>query len=161
MNDRHFHPTMTIPMQAQLENIHIAAFPWAPDFDVDTGVTRSEVSLTAARYYAVTGGAYVFMPPVGTAAVIAPNGTIVTSIQASDDPYSRPLLYHTVNATQWTGNNYTYDWNEFSWSAVQQIVAAYPSYIPKTSSHYIDHRQNSITTMRNTGPIPLDYEFQF
>lgn len=148
-------------MQAQLENIHIAAFPWAPDYGVDTGVTRVEVSHAAARYYAVTGGAYVFAPAVGSAAVFAPNGSVVASIQASDDAYANPLLYHSVNTTTWIGNNYTYDWNEFSWSALQQINDAFPSYIPKTESKYIAHRANSITEMRQSGPIPLDYSFQF
>ncbi|KAK4864646.1 hypothetical protein LT330_009641 [Penicillium expansum] len=94
----HMHPTMTFAIHAQYEHIHIAAFPWAPDLDVDTGSTRSDVSLAAARLYAVVGGVHVFMPAVGTAAVFAPNGTLVTSIQASEDPYETPILYHSIDS---------------------------------------------------------------
>ncbi|CAG8424876.1 unnamed protein product [Penicillium salamii] len=150
----HMHPTMTFAMHAQYENIHIAAFPWAPDLDVDTGVTRSEVSLAAARFYAITGSSHVFMPAVGTAAVFAPNGTIVASIQASEDPYETPILYHSINTTSFTSSNQAYDTTEYSWAALQQVNKAYPAYIPKIANNsFIQHRQNSITEMRKVGPI--------
>lgn len=145
---------MTFPVHAQVENIHIAAFPWAPDLDVDTGVTRSEVSIAAARLYAVVGSSYVFMPAVGTAAVIAPNGTTVASIQASDCANETPILYHSINATEFISSNLTYDTTEYSWAALQQVNDAYPSYIPKdVNSSFISHRLNSISEMRRSGPI--------
>lgn len=152
--ERHMHPTMTFAVHAQLENIHIAAFPWAPDLDVDTGVTRSEVSIAGARLYAVVGSTYVFMPAVGTAAVFAPNGTTVASIQASDCVNETPILYHTINATDFNSGNLTYDTTEYSWAAVQQIKDAYPSYIPKNANNsFISHRENSISEMKKFGPI--------
>ncbi|KAJ5354226.1 Aliphatic nitrilase [Penicillium brevicompactum] len=152
----HMHPTMTFAVHAQLENIHIAAFPWAPDLDVDTGVTRSEVSIAAARLYAVVGSSYVFMPAVGTAAVFAPNGTTVASIQASDCVDDTPILYHSINATVFVSSNLTYDTTEYSWAALQQVNDAYPSYIPKdVNNSFIGHRQNSISEMRRVGPIML------
>lgn len=148
------HPTMTFAVHAQLENIHIAAFPWAPDLNIDSGVTRSEVSIAAARFYAVVGNCYVFMPAVGTAAVFAPNGSTLASIQASDCAYETPILYYSINTTDFINSNLTYDTTEYSWAALRQVNDAYPSYIPKNvNNSFIHHRQNSISEMRKSGPI--------
>ncbi|GJC90075.1 nitrilase [Colletotrichum liriopes] len=153
----HMHPTMTIPVQAQNENLHIAAFPWAPDLGAMTGLTSTEVSLAGARYYAVTGQTYVLMPAVGTAVVIHPNGTIVAQLNASDCPLAQPLLYYSLNTTGFAG---TLDINingEFSWAALQQINDAYPSYIPHEQGTFIPRRLISVEEMKKSGPIPVNY----
>lgn len=90
---------MTFAMQSQNENLHIAAFPFSPDFGVDTSLESTENSMAGARYYAITGQTWTFMPSVGTAAVFSPNGTIVAQIQATEDYPARPIIYHSVNTT--------------------------------------------------------------
>ncbi|KAF4972516.1 hypothetical protein FSARC_940 [Fusarium sarcochroum] len=153
----HMHPTMTFAMQAQNENLHIASFPWAPDLGAMSGYESTENSITGARYYAITGGAYVFMPAVGTAAVIHPNGTTLAQVDASDCPLAKPILYHSVNTSTFAGTkSYNLD-GEFSWAALQQINDAYPKYIPKKEGNFIRRQLNSVTQMKKTGPVKLRY----
>lgn len=155
--DRHMHPQMTFAMQSQNENLHIAAFPITPDFGADTSLEGTENSMAGARYYAITGQTWTFMPSVGTAAVFSPNGTITAQIEATEDYPARPILYHSVNTTGFTDTP-AYDVNgEFSWSQMKQIEETYPQYIPHVMGNFTPRRLNSVEEMRKTGPIPLNY----
>ncbi|KAK6200844.1 hypothetical protein LQW54_009427 [Pestalotiopsis sp. IQ-011] len=131
----HFHPTMTFVMQAQAENIHVAAFPYAPDFGVDPAAWESaEVGAAAARAYSVNSGAYVIMPAVGTASIFGNDGSTLSIINATDSP---DVNYITATLNTTTFSNATYDSDgEQSWAALQQIVAEFPSYIPKVNSTF-------------------------
>lgn len=97
------------------------------------------------------------MPSVGTAAVFAPNGTIVTQIEATEDYPARPIIYHSVNTTGFSDTP-AYDLNgEFSWSQMQQIGETYPEYIPHVMGNFTPRRLNSVEQMKKAGPIPLNY----
>jgi nitrilase len=144
-------------MHAQVENMHIAAFPWGPDLGVDIGETSADVSLAAARLYAVQGGTWVFMPSVGTAAIIAPNGTVVVQAQASDCPLAQPMLYHSIDTSGFNKTK-SYDINgQFSWAALQQVNEAYPRYIPQEQGTFIPHRENLVPKLKKQGPLPDPY----
>lgn len=148
---------MTFAMQSQKENLHIAAFPWTPDFGVSTSLESTENSMAGARYYAITGQTWTFMPSVGTAAVFSPNGTIVAQIEATEEYPARPIIYHSVNTTGFSDAP-SYDVNgEFSWSQMQQISETYPDYIPHVVGNFTPRRLNSVEQMKKTGPIPLNY----
>lgn len=148
---------MTFAMQSQNENLHIAAFPFTPDFGASTSLESTENSMAGARYYAMTGETWTFMPSVGTAAVFSPNGTIVAQIEATEDYPARPILYHSVNTTGFSDTP-AYDVNgEFSWSQMKQIGENYPDYIPHMMGNFTPRRLNSVDQMRKTGPIPLNY----
>ncbi|KAH6651437.1 carbon-nitrogen hydrolase [Truncatella angustata] len=135
----HFHPTMTFVMQAQLENIHVAAFPYAPDFGVDPQAWESaEVGAAAARAYAVSSGAYVIMPSIGTAAIFSNGGGTMSLINATDSPEIN-YITATINTTTFSSATYDTD-GEQSWAALQQIVAEFPSYIPKVASAYFEKK---------------------
>ncbi|PPJ49687.1 hypothetical protein CBER1_02169 [Cercospora berteroae] len=153
----HMWPSMTFSMHAQIENFHIATFPWGPDLGVDIGLESADVSLASARIHAVTGSTWVFMPSVGTAAIIAPNGTVVRQIEASSGPLAEPTIYHSLNTTEFAGTpDYDLD-GGFSWAALRQIDEGYPKYIPKAEGNFIPFRENSITRMKKEGPLPLNY----
>ncbi|KAF7526684.1 hypothetical protein G7054_g10688 [Neopestalotiopsis clavispora] len=142
----HFHPTMTFAMQAQMENIHVAAFPYAPDFGTDPAAWESaEVGVAAARVYAVNSGAYVIMPMVGTAAIFAAGGGDMKIINATDAPDQR---YITATLDTTTFSNVTYDVDgEQSWGALQQMIEAFPSYIPRVASEFFERKNNSIESI--------------
>ncbi|KAI0151400.1 carbon-nitrogen hydrolase [Pestalotiopsis sp. NC0098] len=142
----HFHPTMTFVMQAQAENIHVAAFPYAPDFGVDPAAWESaEVGAAAARAYAVNSGAYVIMPAVGTASIFGNDGSTLSIINATDSP---EVNYITATLNTTTFSNATYDSDgEQSWAALQQIVAEFPSYIPKVNSTFFAKKSIPIETI--------------
>jgi hypothetical protein len=151
------HPPMTFAMQSQNENLHIAAFPFTPDFGADTSLESTENSMTGARYYAITGQTWTFMPSVGTAAVFSPNGTIVAQIEATEEYPARPILYYSVNTTGFSSTP-AYNVNgEFSWSQMEQIGETYPDYIPHVMGNFTPRRLNSVEQMKKTGPIPLNY----
>ncbi|MGG6498305.1 UNVERIFIED_CONTAM: hypothetical protein NY603_35800, partial [Bacteroidetes bacterium 56_B9] len=82
----------------------------------------------SARIYAVAGSTWVFMPSVGTAAIIAPNGTVVRQIEASSGPLAEPMIYYSLNTSEFVGtSDYDLD-GDFSWAALQQINEGYPEY---------------------------------
>ncbi|ROV91217.1 hypothetical protein VMCG_09335 [Cytospora schulzeri] len=142
----HFHPTMTFAMQAQMENIHIAAFPYAPDSGVDPAAWESaEVGLAAARTYAVSSGAYVIMPSIGSAAIFGNDGSTLSLINATASPET-PYITATINTTEFSSVTYDTD-GEQSWAALQQMIAEFPSYIPKANSSYFAKKSLSIESI--------------
>lgn len=154
---RHMWPSEIFAMHSQVENIHIASFPWAPDICVDTGVTRAEVSIAGAHLYAVTGSTWVLMPAVGTAAIIAPNGTIVAQVKAYACPVTQPMIYHSINTTEFAGTPDHHADSEYSYAVLKQVTNAFPAYIPQDKGIYIARWDNSIREMRGAGPLPLPY----
>ncbi|KAL4991645.1 hypothetical protein BDW68DRAFT_136326 [Aspergillus falconensis] len=94
MARRHFHPSMTFPMQAQAETIHIGAFPYMPDY----GAAGSEsweaanVNMAAASVYATNSGAYTFIPIVGRTAAFYPSGLKMAHISADASFTKHPYL---------------------------------------------------------------------
>lgn len=154
---RHMWPSEIFAMHSQIENIHVALFPWAPDLGVDTGVTRAEVSIAGAHLYAVTGATWVLMPSVGTAAIIAPNGTIVVQVEASDCPVAQPMIYHSINTTGFAGTPDHRADSEYSYAALKEVNNAFPADIPQDKGIFIARRGNSVQEMREAGPLPLPY----
>ncbi|KAK9413731.1 putative Carbon-nitrogen hydrolase [Seiridium unicorne] len=141
-----FHPTMTFAMQAQMENIHIAAFPYAPDFGTDPQAWESaEVGIASARVYATSSGACVIMPFVGTAAIFAAGVGNLKVINATESPH---LRYITASLNTSTFSNATYDTGgEQSWAALQQMIAEFPSYLPRASGTHFDHEDHNVESI--------------
>ncbi|RAO70225.1 uncharacterized protein BHQ10_006237 [Talaromyces amestolkiae] len=136
----HFWPSMTLPMQAQLENIHLAAFPYLVD---DSNPQKqwyegTFVNMAAETHYAVLSGAYVFHTSVGTSWVISPSGEVLTHVGSTVDMDTTPIVYYGVNTTGFD-TTATYDVNgEVSWGVVKQIYDGFPSYIPKDPGTFVD-----------------------
>lgn len=77
---RDFHPSMTFNVQTQLEDIHIGAWPYTPNYNA-TGWAywqTAEVNLAAARTYAVNSGAVSVVPSIGKAAIFSGRGLVLT-----------------------------------------------------------------------------------
>lgn len=137
---------MTFAMQAQIENIHVAAFPYAPDAGVDPVAFESaEVSIAAARAYAVSSGAYVLMPSAGTAAIFGNGGSTLNYINATT-AQDIPYITATINTTQFSNKTYDTD-GEQSWAALQQMIAEFPAYIPKLESTFFSKKNHSIESI--------------
>ncbi|ROW03881.1 hypothetical protein VPNG_07233 [Cytospora leucostoma] len=144
----HFHPTMTFVMQAQLENIHIAAFPYAADPDKATeNWELAELSIAAARYYSVNINNWVVMPQVGTAAIFYQGRTIAYA--NASDTTNATYITATVNTTAFSNATYNVD-GEQSWGALLQLKEEWPAYIPKVNSSYFEHKLNPIESFAST-----------
>jgi hypothetical protein len=85
---------MTFNMQAQLETLHIGAWPYQT-YQGDPGVLFFEnydVQLAAARVYAINSGAVTLFTSIGLAGVIDGTRLDVVWMNATT-PYTKPILY--------------------------------------------------------------------
>lgn len=141
----HFHPSMTFPQQAQLEDVHVAAFPYMPSAnDPDALSWESlEVNSAAARLYAVNAGAVTLFAAVGYSAVYAADGTEVASVEADVDWDEQPLLFASVNASAFRREAYDVD-GEQSWGVLKQIEGDWPAGVPKVNGTFVEKKTVSI-----------------
>ena len=129
---------MTFPMQAQMENVHIASAPYTPDLkDPDAQYWESlEVNAAAIRIYAVNSGAVTLWAGVGYSAVYSALGLETAEVLAAVPFDEQPILYDSINTTSFGTS--TYDVNgEQSWGVLQEIVEGWPYYIPKVIGSYV------------------------
>ncbi|KAJ5650706.1 uncharacterized protein N7484_004429 [Penicillium longicatenatum] len=139
----HFHPTMTFPMLAQLENIHIAAFPYAYDFGIDPLAWESaEVGVSAARWYSTNMGGTVIMPAVGTAVIFVDGGATANISNSTANPSWR-YVSATIDTTSFSNATFDLD-GEHSWGALKQIIETYPSYILQVDSTFFKKETHPI-----------------
>ncbi|RDW93149.1 uncharacterized protein DSM5745_00471 [Aspergillus mulundensis] len=142
----HFHPSMTFPMQAQAEAIHIGAFPYMPDYGVVGAEAweAAEVNMAAASVYATNSGAYTLIPVVGRAAAFYPSGLEMAHISANASYVEHPYLLVSVNTTGFTRKP-AYDVDgEQSWGVLEQIRDGWPEGVPKIKGEFTDRVLNSV-----------------
>lgn len=137
METRHFHPSMTFAMQAQLEDLHIASFPYMPSANDPSALSWEslEVNSAAARTYAVNSGAVTLFAAVGYSAVYDGEGVEIAVVEADVDFDAQPLLYASINATAFKTQPYNVD-GEQSWGVLEQIREEWPAYIPKVQGEF-------------------------
>jgi nitrilase len=126
-------------MQAQLETLHIGAWPYQADFDEPDALFFEDApnNVGAARMYAVNSGAVTLFTSIGYAAVISGLGVTQVEMKASASYDQNPMLYHSINTTS-ALNTPTYNINgEQSWGVLQQIEEGWPSYVPKVIGTYV------------------------
>ncbi|KAL4736215.1 carbon-nitrogen hydrolase [Aspergillus similis] len=74
----HFHPAMTFPMAVQAEDIHIAGWPYMPDYGSTAlgaePYETAELNMAAASVYATNSGAWTLVSVVGRAAAVDTTG---------------------------------------------------------------------------------------
>ncbi|KAL4801597.1 carbon-nitrogen hydrolase [Aspergillus unguis] len=136
----HFHPSMTFPMQAQNEAIHISSWPYMPDFGaVEQGAQAyetAEVNMAAASVYATNSGAYVLVSAVGRAAAFDSSGLEIEHLNASVSFDEKPFLLVSVNTTGFAGQKgYDVD-GEQSWGVLEQIRDGWPKRVPKVKGNF-------------------------
>jgi nitrilase len=142
---------MTFPMQAQMENIHIASAPYTPDLkDPDAEYWETlEVNSAAIRTYAVNSGAVTLWAGVGYSAVYSSLGLEMAEVLAAVPYDEQPMLYSSINTSTFDSQT-TYDINgEQSWGVLQEITDAWPYYIPKVIGTYVLKKTVLITDLLN------------
>ncbi|ODM14503.1 hypothetical protein SI65_10125 [Aspergillus cristatus] len=145
----HFHPSMTFNVQAQAETLHIASFPYTPDYgDPDAEDWQSaEVNIAAARTYAVNTQAPLAFASVGNVRFITSGGLDINVVDASESFENTPLAYASFNTTGLV-NTVPYTTNgEESWGILQQINAGFPSYIPKVMGDFVTRHMVKISDL--------------
>ncbi|KPM46109.1 hypothetical protein AK830_g420 [Neonectria ditissima] len=150
----HFHPAMTFPMQAQDEAIHIAAWPYTPDYNDPAAVffETAEVNMAAASVYATSSGAYTLVPTVGRAAAFGPDGLEIASLPAYLPAEAAPFLMITINTTGFADRPaYDVD-SQQSWGVLAEIRAGWPKDVPKVAGTFTDRVfNNSLSPEPNAG----------
>jgi hypothetical protein len=145
-------------MQAQRENIHIGPFPYLADLgDPESDWWENVFANTGTLgYYANLAGAYVFTPAVGASLVLDPLMQVVAQINASAPFDETPMLYHSLNTTAFKESK-SYDPDgQVSWGTLQQILVAFPGYIPKDKGSFVDHHVVPLETLK-AGNISSDF----
>ncbi|GKZ28957.1 hypothetical protein AbraIFM66950_002204 [Aspergillus brasiliensis] len=145
----HFHPAMTYNVQSQVENLHIASFPYMPDSgNSEAAYWESlDVNVAATRTYAVNTQAPVAMAAVGNVRFIDGFGIDLGVIEASVPLDKVPLVYNSFN-TSGLASTVPYDTDgEQSWGILQQINAGFPSYIPEVMGSYVQRHMVSISAL--------------
>ncbi|KAE9967685.1 hypothetical protein BLS_006236 [Venturia inaequalis] len=135
----HYHPTMTFPMQAQLETLHIAAFPYQPPFNDPLALSfeNADNNIAAARVYAINSGAVTLFTSIGYATILSSSGTTLAEISA-DVPYAtEPVLYYSINTTD-KGVRAGFDVDgEQSWGVLREIEEGWPGGVPRVRGAYV------------------------
>ncbi|KAL4958974.1 aliphatic nitrilase-like protein [Aspergillus stella-maris] len=142
----HFHPSMTFPMQAQKEAIHIGAWPYMPDFGVRGAEAweRAEVNMAAASVYATNSGAYVLAPSVGRAAVFGPDGLEVSHVGEGVSGKKEPFLLVGIDTTGVVGGVPFDVEGEQSWGVLEEIRDGWPGDVPKVKGVFTERVLNDV-----------------
>lgn len=131
---------MTFSMQAQLETLHIAAFPYQSDFNDPSALPFEDAdnNIAAARVYAINAGAVTLFTSIGYATIISSSGVTLAEIKASVPYEEEPMLYYSLNTTEDRGQNSGYDVDgEQSWGVLMEIERGWPASIPKVEGTYV------------------------
>ncbi|KAL3434971.1 carbon-nitrogen hydrolase [Aspergillus tetrazonus] len=144
----HFHPSMTFPMQAQAEAIHIGAFPYMPDYGAagTESWEAAEVNMAAASVYATNSGAYTLIPVVGRAAAFYPSGLEMAHISATASYTEHPYLLVSVNTTGFATIQPSVE-GEQSWGVLEQIRNGWPEDVPKVIGESTKRVLNSVNDL--------------
>lgn len=137
-------------MQAQAENIHIAAAPYTPDANNPDALfwETLEVNSAAVRTYAVNSGAITLWAGIGYSAVYSAEGLERVVALAAVPFADEPLLYDSINTTGF-GNSTYYTNGEQSWGVLKEIVNGFPNYIPKVIGTYVLRKTILISDLLN------------
>lgn len=102
------------------------------------------MNLAAARVYAVNADAPVVFASVGNARFLSAQGLDLTVVNANVSTEAQPLVYQSFNTTGLAATvPYTTN-GEQSWGILQQILAGFPSYIPKVVGTFVGRKTNYI-----------------
>jgi nitrilase len=145
----HQYPSMTFAMQAQAENFHLGPFPYMGDVGDDNYLwwEGALANTGTMGHYANLGGSYSFTAAVGYSFVVDPLAQIVASISANTSFEESPILYYSLDTTNFnTSKTYDSD-SQVSWAVLQQMVEANPKYIPKVEGSLVPKRNVSTQSL--------------
>lgn len=133
-------------MQAQLEDVHIATWPYQGDPGDALSFEAYELTMGAVRTYALNSGATTVFTSIGYASVLNGIGPEVANLSAKASYETQPLLIHSINTTNFKRESYDVD-GEQSWGALQQIVDSWPYDIPKVEGKFIPQKKILISSL--------------
>ncbi|PSN61456.1 aliphatic nitrilase-like protein [Corynespora cassiicola Philippines] len=145
----HFHPSMTFNVQAQVETLHIAAWPYTPDAGdpLAQPFETLESNLAAARVYAISANSPVVFASVGNVRFLDAQGVDLAVVEAAVSTVEQPLAYHSFNTTGLAETEPYAPNDEQAWGTLQQIVQSFPAYIPRVKGSFVAKKLNPIAEM--------------
>lgn len=136
-------------MQAQLETLHIGAWPYQT-YENDPNALPFEdysVNIAAARLYAVNSGATTLFTSIGHAHIISGSGIDIVSLNATVPYDETPMLIYSINTTASHGTPlYDID-GEQSWGVLKEIESGWPYQIPKVMGTYVVKKTVLLSTL--------------
>ncbi|KAF3040451.1 hypothetical protein E8E12_002097 [Didymella heteroderae] len=145
----HQYPSMTFAMQAQTENFHLGPFPYMGDVGDDRYLwwEGALANTGTMGHYSNLAGAYSFVPAIGHGFVVDPLAQVVASTSANASFEQSPILYHSLDTSNFNVSR-TYDPDsQVSWAVLQQMNDAFPRYIPKMEGKLVPRKNVSIQAL--------------
>lgn len=138
---------MTFILQAQRENWHLAPFPYMLDANNTEAAwwESAFANMGTLGHYANLAGAYSFTAAVGVAFVVTPLSQLDGYMSHLVDFDEQPIFYHSINTSSFD-SSVTYDADsQTSWGVLQQILAGFPSYIPRDEGDFTKWHSVNVT----------------
>ncbi|KAM6507136.1 hypothetical protein FALCPG4_018520 [Fusarium falciforme] len=129
----HWYPSMTFPMQAQREQLHIGCWPYAldPEDKSDAVWFNAHIVRHGISLYALLSGAFVLIPCVGHAFILDPLCNFVAEIRNEADYEEEPILYHDIPAFDNRNGYIEHDPEaQVSWAVLEQLNESFPKEYP-------------------------------
>lgn len=96
-------------------------------------------------HYANLAGAYSFTAAVGVAFVVTPLSQLDGYMSHLVDFDEQPIFYHSINTSSFD-SSVTYDADsQTSWGVLLQILAGFPSYIPRDEGDFTKWHSVNVT----------------
>ncbi|RMD45043.1 hypothetical protein DV735_g97, partial [Chaetothyriales sp. CBS 134920] len=146
----HWYPSMTYPIALQRPKLHIGNWPYTLD-DGDTTESfwfGAGISKAGASSYALLSGAYVLIPSVGHPYILNPYTQVVAELNASVSFTEQPILYHTLDSSDFNSTELYDSDSQVSWGTLQQILEAVPDDIPHVTGSLVPIREHSNEQLR-------------
>ncbi|KAF5601400.1 aliphatic nitrilase [Fusarium pseudoanthophilum] len=144
----HLHAQMFFPMQAQLEDIHIAMYPNIGDpWEIEdpakiTGpFASSRVNMAGVHVYSATAKVWSFVAGTGGSLVLNRFGAIQSFMAPPKKRAMGGPSYHAYSLNTTGFRNRTYEVNnQFGYGSLLEMLQSYPSYIPKDRGTWIEKK---------------------
>lgn len=147
---------MTFNMWVQREHVHLAPFPYLAGVGGNASLwwENEWINTGAVGVYSVLSGAYSMVAAVGTAFVTDPYGNRVAHMAAGASFDKFPMLYYSLNTSEFN-SSITFDVDgQASWGTLTQIVDSFPEYVPKVEGDFVKHQTHSIAWLK-TGELVI------
>ncbi|KAH6974130.1 carbon-nitrogen hydrolase [Ilyonectria sp. MPI-CAGE-AT-0026] len=162
----HLHAQMTFPMQAQLEDIHIAMYPnikspYEPEDPdkISHPFSSMAVNMAGVHIYSATAKVWsvvagmdggIIMNPVGVIQALLPPPT-------NETHHGPTYLAHSINTTTFRQNR-TYEVNsQFGFGSLLEMLQSYPSYISKDRGTFILKKTVTISDLLHLAEKGVKY----
>ncbi|KAH7007281.1 hypothetical protein EDB80DRAFT_880786 [Ilyonectria destructans] len=162
----HLHAQMTFPMQAQLEDIHIAMYPnikspYEPEDPdkISHPFSSMAANMAGVHIYSATAKVWSVVAGMDGGIIMNPVGVIQALLPPpTNETYNGPTYFsHGINTTTFRQNR-TYEVNsQFGFGSLLEMLQSYPSYISKDRGTFVLKKTVTISDLLHLAEEGVKY----